>query len=735
MIRTYYTYRIRVANRERVQVEKLNLQRTSEGEPSGAFRYQSNKKKLEPLLQLACNGELNDTGKSRLLGETLFNILFDDVLRQDFVNFYYQVVQQQKQFLRVELDIDEQRMPEVAALPWEFICLPDNANLGTVWIATAPYLVFSRRRSQWIAAQPIQLAVNEKLRIALVISVPSDLPAVVYEPVQIALEKLAGEQINQVELLPIVNAANPESINEILAQQPHIFHFIGHGRLENDTNQAVGQIALVDPDLGEAMWVDADYFSQLFNRYRPGIVMLQACEGGMLSASQAFVGVASRIVEQNIPVVVAMQYEVSNSTASRFASCFYKNLAAFNPVDIAAQEGRLSIALGAAQFRKRDFATPVIFMRVEDGYLFIPPEPQTVKPSIEDNSHAVRQGIEAIRELVTNSPEVYHTVLNFRADLQSASKELNTLGDYKKLHDALHRVEFDCYNLIQVEVFKWQSKNKFEENSSDSSDFEDSLFNLMRYDSKLQKIVKQSQEIVAKANLAASEVVWVVTLSNIREEFHMVLETAETISLNTLTRQLKEVAKKIDHILGQYPNRIDMCLNRSAQDLNLSALLETLKTLQQQLEIAGGDMAKLSQFQVGVVALEALQKDLKIRIEEHTEWQKVDSQLRRMAGDAYRLKDYTALQDEWEYLKPDMEPLYTTCDDDTHSLFEKKRDLLDKAIAEGNPSRIKRCFIDYRSFAADRFFQIDDDLKNLCENLRPIAVSLNLLLELIDERR
>ena len=101
MTRTYYTYRIRVANRERVQVEKLNLQRTSEGEPSGAFRYQSNKKKLEPLLQLACNGELNDTGKSRLLGETLFNILFDDVLRQDFVNFYYQVVQQQKQFLRV----------------------------------------------------------------------------------------------------------------------------------------------------------------------------------------------------------------------------------------------------------------------------------------------------------------------------------------------------------------------------------------------------------------------------------------------------------------------------------------------------------------------------------------------------------------------------------------------------------------------------------------------------------
>ena len=39
-------------------------------------------------------------------------------------------------------------------------------------------------------------------------------------------------------------------------------------------------------------------------------------------------------------------------------------------MDIAAQYGRRSIALGPTQYRKRDFATPVIFMRVQDGYLF-----------------------------------------------------------------------------------------------------------------------------------------------------------------------------------------------------------------------------------------------------------------------------------------------------------------------------------------------------------------------------
>ena len=371
MAKTYYTYRIRVANYDCVQVERYNAQHQELGQPSGVFSYKLKLEEITPLLEIARQkDELNDSSKVRLLGEALFDILFDDVLRQDFVTFYHKVVQQEKQLLRVELDIDEREMPEIAAIPWEFMCVPARANLGTIWMGTVPKLVFSRRRSQWNAAQPIQLEQNEKLRIALVISAPPNLSSVAYEPVQAALEKLAVEQANRVELLPVVSSANSEAIDKILSKNPHIFHFIGHGRMQNEGKQEVGEIALVDPDFNEAMWVDADYFSELFNQHCPGVVMLQACEGGMLSSSQAFVGVASKVVQQNVPVVVAMQYEVTNSTARRFALRFYQQLAAEDPVDIAAQYGRRAIALGPIQYRKRDFATPVIFMRVQDGYLF-----------------------------------------------------------------------------------------------------------------------------------------------------------------------------------------------------------------------------------------------------------------------------------------------------------------------------------------------------------------------------
>ena len=378
MAKTYYTYRICIANHENVKIEKTDPERQSLGQPSGSFRYQEKIAVAEPILEIARNNvenELNDAAKTRELGEALFEILFDDVLRQDFVNFYYQVVQQEKQLLRVELDIDEALMPEVAALPWEFMCLPQKANLGEIRLGTDPNIVFSRRRSQWHPAQPIQLETGENLKVALVISAPQELPKVMYQQVQEALEKLAKDQTIPVELLPVVTSANAESIDAVLESQPHIFHFIGHGRLQNEASQEVGQIAFTDPEFeDEAMWVDADYFSGLFAQHRPGVVLLQACEGGMLSASQAFSGVASRVVQMNIPVVVAMQYEVSNISASRFARKFYERLAKGDPVDIAAQNGRRSIALGPTQFRKRDFATPVIFMRVQDGYLFKRPE-------------------------------------------------------------------------------------------------------------------------------------------------------------------------------------------------------------------------------------------------------------------------------------------------------------------------------------------------------------------------
>lgn len=370
MSNAYYTYRIRLANYGAVKVEKRDLNNQSLGDPEGKFGYANElRQTIDKLVIEAQADALTDDEPVKALGEALFDALFDDVLRQDFVGFYQQVVATEDRILRIELDIDEASMPDVAALPWEFMRVPSKANLGVLWLGTTPKVVFSRRRAQWFPAKPIQLAPNEKLRIALAVAAPSDLGPVLYDKVEASLKTLAAEQSDKFELLPVLLKANAETVDSLLAKKPHIFHFIGHGRFNTENHTPKAEIAFVDDIMGESDWVDSEFFAGLFNTFRPGVVLLHACEGGTLSASQAFVGVASRVVQQNIPVVVAMQYEVTNNTALRFALKFYQQLAAGDPVDMAAQYGRRAVALNT-QYKRRDFATPVLFMRVADGHLF-----------------------------------------------------------------------------------------------------------------------------------------------------------------------------------------------------------------------------------------------------------------------------------------------------------------------------------------------------------------------------
>ncbi len=370
MSNAYYTYRIRLANYGSVKVEKRDLNNQSLGDPEGKFGYANElRQTIDKLVIEAQADALTDDEPVKALGEALFDALFDDVLRQDFVGFYQQVVATEDRILRIELDIDEASMPDVAALPWEFMRVPSKANLGVLWLGTTPKVVFSRRRAQWFPAKPIQLAPNEKLRIALAVAAPSDLGPVLYDKVEASLKTLAAEQSDKFELLPVLLKANAETVDSLLAKKPHIFHFIGHGRFNTENHTPKAEIAFVDDIMGESDWVDSEFFAGLFNTFRPGVVLLHACEGGTLSASQAFVGVASRVVQQNIPVVVAMQYEVTNNTALRFALKFYQQLAVGDPVDMAAQYGRRAVALNT-QYKRRDFATPVLFMRVADGHLF-----------------------------------------------------------------------------------------------------------------------------------------------------------------------------------------------------------------------------------------------------------------------------------------------------------------------------------------------------------------------------
>ncbi len=89
---------------------------------------------------------------------------------------------------------------------------------------------------------------------------------------------------------------------------------------------------------------------------------------GTVSTNQAFAGTVLNLVQKGIPAVVAMQYDIFDTTAKLFADEFYSYLAQGNPVDTAIQKTRNAISQEVGLDR-RDFATPTLYMRAKDGII------------------------------------------------------------------------------------------------------------------------------------------------------------------------------------------------------------------------------------------------------------------------------------------------------------------------------------------------------------------------------
>lgn len=366
----YFNYHISITDIGRIRIKKSGP-KPDMGESSGIFNYAANKDYIHTLHEAARTNNISETHLQEL-GILLFNTLFDKSLQQNFFDFYTEIIQKKGAFLRLELDVDERCLPDVAALPWELMRVPDHTGHGLTWLSTHPRLIFSRRRARENPPDPICLDNGEKLRIALVIAAPSKsddtkLGKVEYQVIWKMLRDLNALQLISVLLVKdaTINTIETKALKDF---NPHIFHFIGHARLKDEQLRDKGEIALTDEvRREEAKWIEASRFSEIFNRYKPHIVLLQACESGALSASEAFVGVASQVVEQNIPVVIAMQYKISNAIAQSFALKFYEYLLRGEMVDIAVQEGRRYIHQELTDYKKRDFATPVLFMSVSNG--------------------------------------------------------------------------------------------------------------------------------------------------------------------------------------------------------------------------------------------------------------------------------------------------------------------------------------------------------------------------------
>ena len=145
----------------------------------------------------------------------------------------------------------------------------------------------------------------------------------------------------------------------------HIFHFIGHGGFDQRLQDGV--LILEDED-ERGRPVSGQDLGTLMHDHRPlRLATLNACEGARTSRTDPFAGMAQSLVQQGIPAVIAMQFEITDEAAITFAHEFYGAIADGYPVDAALAEARKSIF---AQGNGLEWGTPVLYLRSPDGVLF-----------------------------------------------------------------------------------------------------------------------------------------------------------------------------------------------------------------------------------------------------------------------------------------------------------------------------------------------------------------------------
>jgi hypothetical protein len=302
--------------------------------------------------------ESRNTELAKDFGRRLFEAAFGDEVR-GCLRQSLDVANQQDAGLRLRLHLTG--APELADLPWEFLYDP-ALNRFFVLSGKTPLVRFLD-----LPERIRPLAVQPPLRVLGMISSPAG-----YEPLDVdrewaklaeAVADLTGQGLVTVERLAQPTLAALQ--RRLRRGQYHIFHFVGHGAFDE---RAQDGVLLLEDEKKEGRPVSGQELGTLLRDHTSlRLAILNACEGGRASRTDPFAGTAQSLVQQGIPAVIAMQFEVADETAILFSREFYAAIADGYAVDAALAEARKAIFAADGDL---EWATPVLYMRAPDGRIF-----------------------------------------------------------------------------------------------------------------------------------------------------------------------------------------------------------------------------------------------------------------------------------------------------------------------------------------------------------------------------
>ncbi|MFN8486319.1 MAG: SUMF1/EgtB/PvdO family nonheme iron enzyme [Caldilineaceae bacterium] len=295
---------------------------------------------------------------ARQFGSRLFEAVFSGSVQTALLRSLDEATRQ-RVGLRLRLRLTD--APALADLPWEYLYVP-SLNRFFVHSLNTPLV-----RYLDLPQTSTPLAVQPPLNVLVMIANPRDQAKLDVEAewrkVQEALADLTDAGL--VTVTRLEQATLSALQRRLRKEEYHIFHFVGHGGFDRQTDNGV---LLLEDEKGLSRLVGGHYLGTLLHDHPTlRLALLNSCEGARTARSDPFGGVAQHLVQQGIPAVLAMQFEITDEAAITLAHEFYAALADQYPVDAALAEARKAIF---TQGNDIEWGTPVLYLRAPDGQLF-----------------------------------------------------------------------------------------------------------------------------------------------------------------------------------------------------------------------------------------------------------------------------------------------------------------------------------------------------------------------------
>lgn len=332
---------------------------------------------LEPSLRIlnARSGELSQRDHVQKIcefGKALFNSLIHNEIRTLYDEKKQEAFQASK-ILRLNLNLVSL---DLVILPWEL--LYDDRGSEYLCLEQRPKITIIRSTDH--ARKTTSSKYIQPLQILGITAEPVTLDLLDTEKEQHIIKealKTLVEQ-NQINLEWKLGKYSELAEIRLSTRRYDIFHFTGHGRVDEHSQQ--GQLAFVG-ERKSPRYVSAEHL-RMFLHSTTKLVVLNACETASGNRFNHLSNIAHSLTQAGFPVVIAMQFKVTNTAAITFSKTFYTLLARGITVDEAVMEARQAIFLCSEETNPLDWAAPIVSVSSLTPLAFLPVDGKEVLPPV-----------------------------------------------------------------------------------------------------------------------------------------------------------------------------------------------------------------------------------------------------------------------------------------------------------------------------------------------------------------